>query len=110
MYDIIKLKWEGRNLIELTITTRVKWHFKHVKDSLNIKTIKFDIRSYDIIYDEQKCKICNKNYMNKDNKGELKIGVTGCDDSHTFHVDCLRRYLNKNKHCPTCKQKLEEEL
>ena len=48
------------------------------------------------------CTICLFNYTEKTKK------ITEC--SHTFHTECLDRWLETNNSCPLCRTELREQL
>ena len=49
---------------------------------------------------EERCSICLENYTNKDTA--MKIS---CD--HTFHKNCLLKWLQQHQRCPLCQNSVE---
>lgn len=45
------------------------------------------------------CIICQDEYKNKEELGILQCG-------HTYHADCIRRWLHEKNVCPMCKSKV----
>jgi len=46
------------------------------------------------VYHDRECAICLSGYAGK------RVGILSC--GHTFHPDCVKKWFNQSKTCPTC--------